>query len=492
MQPVTPITSIPKKAKKVPKRGQNFIFQKMISSNEKTGIHVGIVCQTSDDKDKDGQYFVLKFAYVLPETESSSNAIASLKKEYNLMNQLKHPNIVEVFDCRSGFFDIETDGHVAKEELFYLQMELAEIGDLIDLFSIVEPWCGKYCQFFFRQIAKAVKYMHDNKHAHRDLKPDNMVVDGHLNVKITDLEFAMNYSSGTLFYGRVGTPKYMAPEIQSNYVFYDPMKADVYALGLTLFAMFFLRLPLDSELENSKDMDKNLIFSKNSRNWEVIKQNRPLSDPLPESLIELIIAMLKYDFNKRCTLEYVLASPWLNQPIDDNVVKNEIYKKILNSKKPVVLPKVSDGFTSTCYGEAITSSRFLHAKLKFTDRSQGPERPTILGNRVIYCKNIQFLSELILTKATHMEFTYEFDEENQLVLTNKDGIKIKILIEKLPPGPTKGFIAGRLYGKYEVSFVRLEGDIFEFYRLKNELGSSITGACDEILEEGELLWTNIH
>ena len=86
------------KAKKIPKRGQNFVFQQMHSSNEITGIHVGIVCQTSDDKDKDGQYFVLKFAYVLPETESSSNAIASLKKEYNLMNQLKHPNIVEVFD----------------------------------------------------------------------------------------------------------------------------------------------------------------------------------------------------------------------------------------------------------------------------------------------------------------------------------------------------------------------------------------------------------
>lgn len=452
-----------------------FVLVRRIAINRKTGVRVyrGYYRAVNSPE------VVLKII-LSDDTDPTCVAQAkSLMGEYKMLKNIQHPNIIQVYDFKQSPFTSPSENITC--DSVYLCMEFAENGDLLDFINQIPFYCEDFCRFYIRQIALGVRYMHDNNLAHRDLKPDNVVIDKHLNAKIIDMGFTKRFSSGRMAHGYIGTEYYMAPEILFGQGEYDPMKADVYALGITLFTMFFKTPPL--EQKRPENVHQNLIFVNNSQFWQETKMRMLMPTPIPVGMIELINAMLKYDFRQRCTLADVLASPWLNQPSNIQMVRNEISLKINTSRNPRAQPEATDGSNDTRGGSAEIDQEFEGVELAFNDCSEGAEVPTILGNCVIYCENIQFLSGLILTKAKHMEFTHEFDEEKELVLTNKDGIKIKVLVEKVAPGPTDGPLAGRFDGKYEVSFMRLEGDVFEYYKLKDQLATSITEICDTIPEE---------
>ena len=75
------------------------------------------------------------------------------------------------------------------------------------------------CKTFFVQIIAALAFMHEQGIAHRDLKPQNCLLDQNFTIKIADFGFSCPLS-GTTQEGfsttRLGTPQYMAPEIWDN------------------------------------------------------------------------------------------------------------------------------------------------------------------------------------------------------------------------------------------------------------------------------------
>ena len=65
-------------------------------------------------------------------------------------------------------------------------MELCPGGDLLNYVRKRRKLNEKYARFVFKQIMEGIAYLHDNNVAHRDIKLDNILLDGHGNIKLGD------------------------------------------------------------------------------------------------------------------------------------------------------------------------------------------------------------------------------------------------------------------------------------------------------------------
>ena len=107
-------------------------------------------------------------------------------------------------------------------------------------------------RFLFRQVVSAISYCHQRNVAHRDIKLENILLNDQKNqVKLIDFGFSTcipNDKKVKLF---CGTPSYMAPEIVSKVEYAGP-PADVWALGVLLFALLCGRFPFKGQ--NDKEL----------------------------------------------------------------------------------------------------------------------------------------------------------------------------------------------------------------------------------------------
>jgi serine/threonine protein kinase len=111
---------------------------------------------------------------------------------------------------------------------------------LPDLLSPSPPLSLDWVLSTFYKVASAVQYLHDMGLAHGDLKLDNIVLDGHGNPKLIDFG-CCHTSRVESDHMKAGTLYYLAPELLTLTSF-DTQKADIWSLGVMLFAMTTRRL----------------------------------------------------------------------------------------------------------------------------------------------------------------------------------------------------------------------------------------------------------
>jgi serine/threonine protein kinase len=98
----------------------------------------------------------------------------------------------------------------------------------------------------FRKLTQGVRYCHEQKVCHRDLKLENVLVDSAGQVKIID--FGFSSKSGQKMQNFCGTPPYMAPEIAAKVPYWGE-PADMWALGVMLYLMLFGKFPFRATSE---------------------------------------------------------------------------------------------------------------------------------------------------------------------------------------------------------------------------------------------------
>ena len=161
--------------------------------------------------------------------------VARFEREAHVIARLEHPRILPVHDF----------GH--EGELFYLVMRLVE-GESLYYRLKRGPLPLKTAARFVGQIGEALDYAHAEGVIHRDLKPNNILIDQWDNLYLMDFGLAKMLASaqsltqsGTV----LGTPAYMAPEQWRG----EPVDArtDVYALGIILYEMVAGRTPFESD-----------------------------------------------------------------------------------------------------------------------------------------------------------------------------------------------------------------------------------------------------
>ncbi|CAB3398049.1 unnamed protein product [Caenorhabditis bovis] len=141
--------------------------------------------------------------------------------EVEMLSLIQHDHIVSIIDAYS------TETH------YFLVIEYAQFGDLYEMIRknkrIEEPDAA----IITLQVASALEYLHERNVAHRDVKPENLLLVDKFSVKLCDFGLACHVL-GPL-YRICGTPTYCAPEVlkETGYT----TKVDIWSLGVVLYVM---------------------------------------------------------------------------------------------------------------------------------------------------------------------------------------------------------------------------------------------------------------
>ncbi|KAL4612644.1 hypothetical protein ACB092_08G215500 [Castanea dentata] len=128
----------------------------------------------------------------------------------------------------------------------YLVMEYAKNGDLLKYISEMGKLQEEEARKIFQQIISGVEYCHEKYVVHRDLKPDNLLLDSERNVKITDFGLSNIMTDGQGFNTSCGSPKYAAPEdgISTFPRHLSPTARDLISKMLTVNPMERIEIPM--------------------------------------------------------------------------------------------------------------------------------------------------------------------------------------------------------------------------------------------------------
>lgn len=189
------------------------------------------------------------------------------------------------------------------DNLVYIMLEYIEGGILFDTVQS----CGKMGEeggiYFMNQLVDVLSYLNSKKVAHRDLKLENILIDGDLTLKVADFGFA-TYKNISKLKSYRGTKTYMAPEIKEGKT-YDGRQIDIFSIGVILFIIVMGIFPF----QEAKDDDYyyNLLCSgKKEKYWR-----KTGGDSLSKEFKDLIERMLNVNPNKRPTIQELVEDPWL-------------------------------------------------------------------------------------------------------------------------------------------------------------------------------------
>jgi serine/threonine protein kinase len=219
-----------------------------------------------------------------------------LPRELAALIQVKHEHVIRIYDIFRA------------NNKIYVFMEFASNGDVGQYLMKNKALSESLACQWFTQVCDALNYLHSNLHmAHRDIKIDNILLNDTYSAKLTDFGFAKetfgeNTKSAILSETFCGTQPYYSPQLVAKKP-YDPFKADVWALGVVLFAMLNNKFPfhyLDSKIMLKEQNDPKFIKSRYTKDF-------------PKDLRNLQEIMFDANESTRISLAQVLVHPWVQR-----------------------------------------------------------------------------------------------------------------------------------------------------------------------------------
>lgn len=240
-------------------------------------------------------------------------------REISLLKGLKHPNIVQLFDV----IHEQSRMHLVFE---YLQCDLHS-----HMKTLQEPLPAPVVKSFMRQLLEGVHFCHSRRVLHRDLKPQNLLLDLQSNkLKLADFGLARAFGIPVRQYTHeVVTLWYRAPEILLGSMHYST-PVDVWSAGCIFAEMCSKRalFPGDSEINQLHRIFK-VLGTPDEAVWPGVTSLRYWSDQFPQwkarpvsewakfvsgNAQDLLVRMLQLDPAKRISAKTALEHPYFHEP----------------------------------------------------------------------------------------------------------------------------------------------------------------------------------
>ncbi len=266
-----------------------------------TFYNIFYVCNWSSD---DSKKQLIEVDILLSLTPKSLNQIAQHSSEYVHDESDAHDNgVINLVD----FYQSPTKYHIV--------MELARGGDVFDRLAKRKVYTEKNTRDLAVRMLQSIKFLHDRGIAHRDIKPDNLLLmyeECDTSLKLADFGLARRFSLNdpdTSMKTLCGTPAFAPPEIvrgvygrQKCDVSYGA-KCDVWSAGVTLFNLLMGHSPFDDD--DTTEMKRKIM------NWGVGFEDNDWSG-VSANAKDLILSMTQVDPKKRISATEALQSDWIN------------------------------------------------------------------------------------------------------------------------------------------------------------------------------------
>ncbi|KAI9313690.1 kinase-like domain-containing protein [Dichotomocladium elegans] len=246
------------------------------------------------------------------ELKSAQNMIS----ERQLLERINYPLIVNL---RYAFQD---------EDHLFMVLDLMLGGDLRFQLERNGPLSELQVRFYVAEIALSLAYLHRQKIAHRDIKPDNILLDANGHAHLSDFNIAAQFNEKhPLRWTRAGSLAYMAPEILAKRGY--TTSVDWWSLGIVAYELLFGKRPFlgstGEELTNNI-LNSPLTFPENV--------NHTVSD----TCIDVLTKLLNRNPLERMGcgpdgFEEVKAHPWFNGIVWSTLEKKEATPPFTPSKK---------------------------------------------------------------------------------------------------------------------------------------------------------------
>ncbi|KAI9151759.1 Serine/threonine-protein kinase 32C [Paramyrothecium foliicola] len=181
-----------------------------------------------------GLSFALK--YIRKDEVVRSESVRNIIRERRMLEHVNHPFICNL---RYSFQDIE---------YMYLVVDLMSGGDLRFHISR-KTFTEDAVRFWIAELGCALRYIHGQNIIHRDVKPDNVLLDADGHVHLTDFNVASDVVPGKKLTSKSGTLAYLAPEVYAGNG-YD-VRADWWSLGVLFYECIYNKRPFDGNSESS-------------------------------------------------------------------------------------------------------------------------------------------------------------------------------------------------------------------------------------------------
>ncbi|MFC4617296.1 Stk1 family PASTA domain-containing Ser/Thr kinase [Camelliibacillus cellulosilyticus] len=204
--------------------------------------------------------------------------IRRFRREAEAVSSLSHTNIINIYDIGE------------EDDLYYIVMEYIDGVTLKTYINEYAPLPSENAVYILKQIASAIEHAHQHGIVHRDIKPQNILIDEQDHVKVTDFGIALAMTSATITYTNsiMGSAHYLSPEQAKGGK--ATIKSDVYAFGIVMYEMLTGQLPFPGDTPVT-------VALKHLNDPYVLP--RELMPAIPQSLENIIIKSLAKNPDQR-------------------------------------------------------------------------------------------------------------------------------------------------------------------------------------------------
>ena len=208
-----------------------------------------------------------------------------LPRELDALRVIDHPNVIHMFSTMQF-----------PTQHLVIVTEVAENGDLLDHINKYRKLSEDRSRSIFVDFINGMKYLHENEIVHRDLKCENLLLGKNYKLMIADLGFVTREMGRLTTY--CGSIAYVSPEVLRKQP-YHGKPADVWSMGIILYAMLFGKLPF-------KEPD---LVSKGAKMMSFIDYTT--RHHLTESSILFLRQILNYEPDARLTVHQMVSQQWI-------------------------------------------------------------------------------------------------------------------------------------------------------------------------------------